>query len=622
MEGKRNATRVRMRAWTPASGYSSPPSPVSSQLSWGESRDEDFQSQMDENGIIGLTEAQGKGFNITRTFPHSRPGRDLFSGITNNEIEEITKCRDESYPLQRNIDPEDNWMDSHNVTSHEGKDNKNKTDAAVLETRTPSRNSCDERSHVSSSPSFKSTSQTPFYPSLPEPSLQEEAGNYRTDVKAFAESDRRQLRNSPRSYQSEEEPASALSLFVSETASPELEQKSAGPRHNHCTSEVDYPLSITAQSTAKDSTYMYGHRRHYSTSKTSLTDPNDVRKGQLSHPLPDFSKVEPRVRFPKSDYKPPKSRKPPHKERSKPEAPVVFKSPADIVREALSSNSEGPSNPAAPTDSQKPTNTKMPEEFRCPQEAGAMVQQLQEDYNRLLTKYAEAENTIDRLRLEAKVSLYSDPPKPSQPGAFSGVLKEGSKILALSFPQAQRAELSTDAIQPIQQRLSSDALPSSWHHSPAAASLTEGLSKQMAGFQLQVNEFEKLLKNRRLKPYEQTQNPTSAAHTSVMVGLEVSSVSGESDAGGESGEDDMLPSVCRPLNHKQHRVEKGFSRLMDHYQSFRDLSKLLDRDQDVVDQNSLGLCDRSSHPARIDGVEIEQQWKHTDKGDSNKPLQP
>lgn len=28
---------------------------------------------------------------------------------------------------------------------------------------------------------------------------------------------------------------------------------------------------------------------------------------------------------------------------------------------------------------------------------------LQEDYNRLLTKYAEAENTIDRLRLEAKV---------------------------------------------------------------------------------------------------------------------------------------------------------------------------------------------------------------------------
>ncbi|KAM9450375.1 uncharacterized protein akna isoform 1-T1 [Clarias gariepinus] len=822
MEEKRNAIRVRMRAWTPASGYSSPPSPVSSQLGWDEGRDEDFQSQMDENGIIGLREAQGeadevvlekdedmfsdvgtpepeeglphaledlschlselldseplsqpigddrlspthndveysvsledwiennddddddddekpdeedqKGFNIHRPFAHSRPDRDLFSGIMNNEIEEITMRRDESYPLQRNIDPQDNWIDSHDVTTHEGKDDENWTDVAVLETRTPSQNSCDERSHVSSSPSFKSASQTHFYPSLSEPSLQEEAENSRTDVKTFAESNSRQPRHSPRSYQPEEEPTLALSIFGSETGLPKLEQKSAGPRHNHhyhhqvsVTSGVDYPLSISAQSTAKDSTYR--RRRHYRPSKTSLTDPDDVRKGQLSHPLPDFSKVEPRVRFPKSNYKPPKSRKPPHNERSKPEAPVVFKSPADIVREALSSNSAGPSNPAAPTDSQKPSNTTMPEELRCPLQAGAIMQQLQEDYNRLLTKYAEAENTIDRLRLEAKVSLYSDPPKPSQPGALSGVLKEGSKIMALSFPQAQRAELSTDAIQPIQQRLNSasrgtpprpssvDSVPSSWHRSPAAAPLTEGLSKQMAGFQLQVHEFEKLLKNRRLEPYEQTQglsqlaqgqdsieraylaarekhqqlqrqtggrlgpfdpdreleslifqsgiqleelkewieqseqdqlvaptlsdpphavqpcvslkeaepqpeNPASAAHASDTVGLEVSSVSGESDGDGEKGEDDMLPSVCHPLNHKQHRVEKGFRSLMDHYQSFRDLSKLLDRDQGEVDHNS---SDHSPHPARIDGMEIEQWRRSTNKRDSNKPLQP
>lgn len=60
MEGKRNTPRVRVRAWTPASGYSSPPSPVSSQLSWDEGRDEDFQSQMDENGIIGLRETEGE----------------------------------------------------------------------------------------------------------------------------------------------------------------------------------------------------------------------------------------------------------------------------------------------------------------------------------------------------------------------------------------------------------------------------------------------------------------------------------------------------------------------------------------------------------------------------------
>lgn len=59
------------------------------------------------------------------------------------------------------------------------------------------------------------------------------------------------------------------------------------------------------------------------------------------------------------------------------------------------------------------------------------------------------------------------------------------------------------------------------------------------------------------------QNPASAAHTEVMVGLEVSSVSGESDGDREEGEEDMLPSVFRPLNHKHQLVEKDFSNLMD-----------------------------------------------------------
>lgn len=54
-----------MRAWTPASGYSSPPSPVSSQLSCDEGRDKDFQSHMDENGIIGQGEIQGE---VTRAW--------------------------------------------------------------------------------------------------------------------------------------------------------------------------------------------------------------------------------------------------------------------------------------------------------------------------------------------------------------------------------------------------------------------------------------------------------------------------------------------------------------------------------------------------------------------------
>lgn len=38
-----------------------------------------------------------------------------------------------------------------------------------------------------------------------------------------------------------------------------------------------------------------------------------------------------------------------------------------------------------------------------------------------------------------QVGLYSDPPKPSI-AILSGVVQEGSKVMTLSFPQAQRAE--------------------------------------------------------------------------------------------------------------------------------------------------------------------------------------
>lgn len=119
---------------------------------------------------------------------------------------------------------------------------------------------------------------------------------------------------------------------------------------------------------------------------------------------------------------------------------------------------------------------------------------LQEDYNRLLTKYAEAENTIDRLRLEAKVcacvrmrqaffflhvwphltgtsspvichwvkavkdnpnpwmsafhfqvNLYSDPPRPSHPDC-TGTLNMGSKVMIMTLPQAQRAQLDLNVV--------------------------------------------------------------------------------------------------------------------------------------------------------------------------------
>ncbi|NXQ52585.1 AKNA factor, partial [Anthoscopus minutus] len=68
----------------------------------------------------------------------------------------------------------------------------------------------------------------------------------------------------------------------------------------------------------------------------------------------------------------------------------------------------------------------------------------QDDYHKLLTKYAEAENTIDQLRLGARVSLFSDPPQPSRSLAV-GTVATGSRVMTLSIPQAQTAALGMAA---------------------------------------------------------------------------------------------------------------------------------------------------------------------------------
>ncbi|CAF95969.1 unnamed protein product, partial [Tetraodon nigroviridis] len=79
------------------------------------------------------------------------------------------------------------------------------------------------------------------------------------------------------------------------------------------------------------------------------------------------------------------------------------------------------------------------QELESPREATRLLSELEENYNKLWIKYAEAENTIDKLRLAAKVNLYSDGPKPGH--LVQAVYNPGaSKFMTLNFPQAQRAE--------------------------------------------------------------------------------------------------------------------------------------------------------------------------------------
>ncbi|XP_031433909.1 microtubule organization protein AKNA isoform X2 [Clupea harengus] len=242
--------------------------------------------------------------------------------------------------------------------------------------------------------------------------------------------------------------------------------------------------------------------------RTSPADHTDVRRGKLTHPFPDFSKVQPRVHFPKKVYKPPKSTCTVRRMGTSPEPPMVFKSPAEIVREVLLSSGEDPEKPAGPGQDgpRRPLNRTVPEDFRDPQQATTLMQQLQEDYKRLLTKYAAAENTIDRMRLEAKVELNSDPPKPSHV-IQSGFVKEGSKVMTLTFPQAQRAKL--DAPQQTLRRSNSgrpssvDSASSRQRGLRAIEQLATALHFQVHRFHLQLDTFEELLRQGQLKAHEQ-----------------------------------------------------------------------------------------------------------------------
>ncbi|KAL7975816.1 hypothetical protein Chor_004549 [Crotalus horridus] len=134
-------------------------------------------------------------------------------------------------------------------------------------------------------------------------------------------------------------------------------------------------------------------------SNSGARDITQYGRGQLNYPLPDLSKVEPRVRFPKDreSYHPPQGKTSPAS-RKEVRKLVIFKSPAEIVREVLLSSTEG-----SPQKCPTPAVSVIPEELKSPRQATELVHQLQEDYHKLLTKYAEAENTIDRLRLSAKV---------------------------------------------------------------------------------------------------------------------------------------------------------------------------------------------------------------------------
>ena len=85
------------------------------------------------------------------------------------------------------------------------------------------------------------------------------------------------------------------------------------------------------------------------------------------------------------------------------------------------------------------------------QQATYLVKQLQSDYDKLLSKYALAELTIDQMRLGAKINVYAASPTPSQ--ATSGSLQSAQHLQMLQLTNPQRASVVSASPQQAQQNV-------------------------------------------------------------------------------------------------------------------------------------------------------------------------
>ncbi|XP_060552323.1 uncharacterized protein LOC132713685 isoform X4 [Ruditapes philippinarum] len=84
---------------------------------------------------------------------------------------------------------------------------------------------------------------------------------------------------------------------------------------------------------------------------------------------------------------------------------------------------------------------KLKQESSKRQQATHLVRQLQSDYDKLLSKYALAELTIDQMRLGAKISIHANSPTPSQ--ATSGSLQSAQHLQMLQLGGAHRGSITS-----------------------------------------------------------------------------------------------------------------------------------------------------------------------------------
>ncbi|XP_055740179.1 uncharacterized protein LOC129824506 [Salvelinus fontinalis] len=122
-------------------------------------------------------------------------------------------------------------------------------------------------------------------------------------------------------------------------------------------------------------------------------------QGQVHYPLPDFSKVAPKVKIPKSTSVPvrPVSHSPSFLRAQSSPGMLGKSSALEVIHRVMEDSIQSSERPYVFRDQDKQTET-----------SPGLVRHLQAEYDKLMTKYAEAENLIDQMRLGTKNQAPSD----------------------------------------------------------------------------------------------------------------------------------------------------------------------------------------------------------------------
>ncbi|XP_066548803.1 uro-adherence factor A [Amia ocellicauda] len=228
-------------------------------------------------------------------------------------------------------------------------------------------------------------------------------------------------------------------------------------------------------------------------------------QGQVHYPLPDFSKVAPKIRIPKGNSAG-RTGQTCGIVRIKSSPGLLSKSPAptsvETIRKVLDTI-QTPDTTFVLTDQQR-----RPDD---PRQSPELVQHLQDEYDKLLTKYAEAENLIDQMRLGATTSTDSSKPNDflelvtPDPGDFTAYTAGPPSVAHLtSTPRLSRPTLTGNGkVGKGAELLDSNTEETGLQGPSEGDKLTAELKEMIIQFTRKVEEFRNCLNSMSLGIKEQ-----------------------------------------------------------------------------------------------------------------------